>query len=196
MRGGLDRAPLADVLGHVVFAVVQAHPPDARLVGGGEAHRREVGHALEERGVLAAKRQLAEVGVLQADERLAIEQRHALQGAAIPLEATFEHEQRLGAGAEVFHTTQAPARGAQAADVGHAEAFAALGRGGSGCRHPVDVFDRAVDDPIQRHAGLCVGGAGRCAKHGQGDKRFPHAKSSPVGSVLSVSGCDARARTH
>ncbi|MNY05318.1 hypothetical protein D3C86_1380350 [compost metagenome] len=175
MRGGLDRAPLADVLGHVVFAVVQAHPPDARLVGGGEAHRREVGHALEERGVLAAKRQLAEVGVLQADERLAIEQRHALQGAAIPLEATFEHEQRLGAGAEVFHTTQAPARGGQAAHGGHADAAAALvGRGGRG-GDPVDVLDGTIDHAIQRDARLRMGRDRERGQRRQGNELPFHA---------------------
>uniref|UniRef100_A0A494G991 Uncharacterized protein n=1 Tax=Solanum lycopersicum TaxID=4081 RepID=A0A494G991_SOLLC len=181
VRLGRDRTNYGRVLDGVVGAEVGAQLRHHRLINRRVAGRREVREHVEHGRVLAAERHAAVRIALQADECLTTEQTAALlRPAIVKAETAFQHEQRLQAAAQVFGATQTPARTGQAAAGLQSDAAAAASqRGRAAVRAPcggigveagcqiVVVFDRQVDDAVQRHARLRICSSGKCAHRGK-----------------------------
>ncbi|MNS94108.1 hypothetical protein D3C72_1283130 [compost metagenome] len=176
------RTELARVLGRVVRAEVQAQLRHHRFILGGIAGRREVGHHVEQRGVLATEGHAAHLGAFQADVSLTTEQAATLLRApVIQAETAFHHEQRLQAAAQVFHAAQAPTRTGQAAGRHAEEVLRRAGRKSVGrrrrdARHIAHVLDVGIHHTVERDARLGLRRPSKCAKRCQRQKRFLHAR--------------------
>jgi hypothetical protein len=112
--------------------------------------------------ILTAERERADAILRQTDVRLTAEQRAALaQCTRARVEAVFQGENGLQAATEVFGTAQAPTTALR-------DAIAILDEIFPTGAAVVRVRDPRINQPVERHAALCVGDTGKAGQDSGG----------------------------